>query len=478
MPLVGGPMEHRRLRTVVSLSLAIVTGVVLLAVQAPGNLIWAVAFGVAALPALLVSRSRTLLWIILAAVYFGDWLSSDLGLLPTQVGWLIELCAVVLLFRLLGRPERLFAPRLLPLWLYTVAVLAPASAALVAGQSPLVLMVGLRAYLRFPLVGMALAASDDPLDSRETWMALLLVAAVQLPVALYQLGTVGPGDLASGTFGFGGTGIEAVYLCCVTAVLIASRSLENYSWPARLASGALLFAPTVIGSAVVSYLLLPLGLVMVIVSDESQVLGLTMRIAAVSAATLCIALVGFAASRDLGYMDASALLSSPQSILKYDQQVSNAGQLGRLDKARTAVSLSFAGSSIQTVLGWGPGMASPSALGPSFEGPLYRSPVISKLDPSFDTGLLELGWLGTSLSLSAFLSAFIVCIHTLRRNSQTFKPLLQLALVSSAFMVICSPYAGIWIQPGTAALFWVTYAVSTRPARLPGPNEQPEGERA
>lgn len=435
------------------------------------GLITAAAFGAAALPLLFIAREKTLVWLLLATVYLGDWLSLDLKILPSQVSWIVELCAIVLLLRLLGKPQTLFARDYVPLWIVLAGVGLSAGLAIFGGAPPMVILAGMRNYLRFPLIAAALLASPGAIGRQSLWRALVIFALVQVPVSIWQLATVGPGDSASGTFGPAGTGIEAIFLCTIVAVLVASRSFQGPSRYAHLLLGLVAFVPIIVGSGVFAYLLLPVGLVLVLLSDERRLLGWAGRIVALSLVVVAITVTGFAVSRGFGGTDPGSIVSTPAAILRYEQGITQSGgqsgAMGRMDKMGIAFGISARRPLESQIFGSGPGMAAPSSLGAAIEGPLRKDPVVRLLDLSLASGLLELGWFGVLTQLCAYGAMALLSILAIRRRSGAGSPLTQVAMVSSVFMIITSVYAGTWTLAGTAALCWLSFAVGSSAREAP-----------
>jgi len=421
--------------------------------------IWlAVVLGVAILPMLMLFEDESLLLVVVLVVYLADWLSFDLHLLPAQVAWLIELCLVLLVFRLIGRTRRLAIPAMGPVWLAVGVVALSALTAAMRGAPILVLIAGARAYLRFPLIAGAIIAGGRRVGFAKAWRLLVVIALMQLPVSLVQWVSVGAGDTASGTFGPGGTGVAAVFLSAVGAVYFASRVERATPWQVRLVGLAAIMAPTVVGSAVAAYLLLPVGMVLVVLSDEKRIVGWLLRSLLALLVLAGLTLAGFQASAGLGYMDAGRLLSSAGAVFEYDQQITRSGSLGRLDKIAAAAALAGRGDVEQRALGRGPGMASPSGLGPGFEGPLYADPVVRLLNPSFSTSLLELGWVGLTGLGAAFCLMATAALRRVRAGGDGGR-IAQVSLVAASLMIVTAVYTDTWTQPTTAALCWLSFAV-------------------
>ena len=417
---------------------------------------------VAVLLVLFVAISREmLLWACFVATYLLAWMAVSLRVIPAQSSFILEIAVVVLLARgLLVAFER--GPlKIPPLFAVVVAVVvSSALLSLASGTPPLVAVAGLRTYLRFPLLGLSIAVAPfGDGFARRLWRALVTVGLLQVAVSAYQLATVGPGDFASGTFGLGGTGIEAVFLGALAATLmIRSVVLGDRINLLDIGLGLMLLVPTLIGSAIIIYALLPACLLfglLVFTRRASRALIVT--------AAILFLLLGILTPVALRYSsstwvksDVTLLLTSPQALAQYDRVASESGtQLGRADQLRVASEVAFRSDSVSAAFGHGPGSTSRSALGSAYEGPLLSEPGVAFLGAALPLVLVELGIIGVLTCLYVYISAIGKSIRVVREVGSEDLKLVAVFVGLLAFgMLITGIYDNSWWLPGTSLAFW------------------------
>ena len=326
---------------------------------------------------------EALVYVCLGVTYLLNWLALTLGLLPRQSTWLLEVAVAVLLVRSALIAYRKGSFRVpLPIGLVVLAVMLSALIGLVSGVPLLVTILGLRNYLRFPLIALSIVIAPLRLGfDRRFWYAMLGIGALQIVTSTYQMLTTGPGDLASGTFGQGGTGIAAIFLTAVAVTsmlegLVMGRGLSIWGFT----RGVLLLVPAVIGSVVAVFITVPACFLFGLLVFGRRP---TKVLAGIAAATLILVLVTpFALDymTSIGYVNPSTLLTSPSEILEYDRHSTSTGiTMGRIDQVILASALTLRSDPTATVLGRGPASASRSSLGTRYGGPLLTTPASSSL---------------------------------------------------------------------------------------------------
>lgn len=430
--------------------------------------LWALGLGLAFLiPMFLLSR-EVVLYVGLAAAYIGGWMAFDLAVIPTQATWLVDIALGVFILRsLLG----VRSPRWGRLRIWVVAiVIAIAFSGLLAVASGVpvpVALTGLRYYIRFPLMAMAIIISplSERFDRRHIWL-LLSLAAIQLPVSALQVLSVGAGDSAYGTFAPSGTAIQAVFLASVSVPLMLRGPLTGN--PVRLfdvIAGVIVMIPAVLGSVVAMYFLFPLcvlfGILVLLKSSGRAALSLV-AIFAVFALLLPSAVQFTSTSgREI---DVIRLLASPQAILQYDQGSTEAAStMGRFDQMVVARDAIIAGGLQGVLFGRGPGAATvESTLGMQLDAPLASDPQVRLVSTSFSRVLMELGLITVFVHLGGFVAAMLLAIRAARGYPREPKHIVfsgAFVSVMALQLLLTSIYSNTWLQPGTAMAFWLTVGI-------------------
>jgi len=458
-------MTERANRSVLALALAVVT-VALIAGAMVGTRgasdLWIAGAGLAMLAPMVLLKREYLLYMCLGAAYVISWMALTLQWLPTPASWILDVAIAVLFIRSVASTTEASLGRL-PAWftLLVGVVLVSGAFALVAGTPVPVVASGLRYYLRFPLLAISLViAPITPGFELRFWHALLAIAILQLPVSLHQAVTVGPGDFAAGTFGPGGTSVEAVFVTAV-AVTLMTRGLTNGRGvkPADVAIGLLLLVPVVIGFAVAMYVVIPLTVLFAIAIVGRQPRQTVGAVAMIGLAVGLLTPVALNYTATTGYrIEAAELLTSPTAALQYDQGSTSTGTtMGRLDQLRLSSDLITTGDYAHLLFGRGPGSASKSLLGPRFSGPLLAYPGVRFLVTALALPLAELGIIGM-LAFGSVLVIAVVCgsraAH--RAKEEPVRILGAFTAILGFQMLLTAPYTNAWFLSGTALAFWMS----------------------
>ena len=430
----------------------------LIALQGVSNL-WLVGLGIALLPLLLLLDREVLVYLCFVATFTLNWLTLDVGVLPSQAQWLLEVCIALLLVRSLGTAYRRGSLRV-PV-IITALFVAFALSAVVgisSGLSPVIVLLGLRKYLRFPAIALALVIAPPQKGfERRAWQVIVACAALEVVVSLVQLATVGPGDLATGTFGAGGTGFEAIFLVGVASVVISRGVLGGGGIRFRdVMLGLVLFVPAVIGSAVAAYFLLPACVIFGVLAFGRRPTKVIATLAVVAVVVAVVAPYALEFTSSIGYVNASKLLSSPQAMLEYDRLATSNGRLGRIDQIAVAGSLTIGGDVNTALFGRGPAAASVSSLGSAFNGPLSQDALVRWVDSSVAVTLIELGLVGLAVFIAVGVYAIVISVRTVRVSTDPDLTVLSaFAAIGGFLMLVSGAYSVPWTIPGIALPFWV-----------------------
>jgi len=171
---------------------------------------------------------RFALVVLAFSVYFLDWFSFYIQVVPREFTWFIDFVVVILLVRhlLLSPRVRTRLVSTAERWIWGLLAFVIFSALI--NQTPAgVALIGLRVSCKYLLLFVVLCS----LDLEEKFCRGLLylqfaIALVQIPISAIELkfhppSEIDPWDLMGGTFGLNATGVLAVFLLGWIAFLIA-----------------------------------------------------------------------------------------------------------------------------------------------------------------------------------------------------------------------------------------------------------------
>ena len=225
-------------------------------------------FGVVSLAAGLVvfSNIKFAIYSMILTVFFFEWLSGFVSILPRQLTWLPEMLALVLLCRITFdlankkiRIQNSFITHFLYLW-----VLLSVVGAVVNSLSPFVFIVGLRNYFKF--VPLLLIFSWYPFPDefvKRIVRIVIAIAVIQIlfviPEAIiFRSESSDWGDFVVGSLGSHASGTLAIFQLIVFSILAALYRSNYYSLKKLVIYGGLVLLPTFITEAKIIFILLPL----------------------------------------------------------------------------------------------------------------------------------------------------------------------------------------------------------------------------
>lgn len=370
----------------ITVALAIGLGVAL------GGPWFAPAFAAAVIAALvLFSPELGVLFLVVQFFFLGSLVT--LGYLPHAALWLPDIIIASLVLRVLalsrGGTRGLVAPRSLLVACVTLTALCLASSA-INGMGGMEVLIGLRFYLKYPLLFFVLLNCEiGPRFFIRLMAGFIVIAAIQIPVSAFQYASLGGVDDANaGTMGFTG-GQDLLFLALVamtfllTWVFIRRRELGYV----LLALG-MLVAP-ILASVRAALVFGPVAFVIVIaraISLDAK------RFSATAVKVSLIAVVGVLLAAASSFLGSAIAENSFSRVGGIAAQESRGGleSTGRITAARSAASI-IAGSPASTVLGYGPGSAHASRLA---YGGLNQSATFRLTRHQVSATLLELGWAG------------------------------------------------------------------------------------
>jgi hypothetical protein len=347
---------------------------------------------------------------IIFSVMLSEFLVKALGL-PPVLRFLPEAMSAILLVYVLfaGTRDRfrLVAPKY---WFVFGALAVVAICGIINGGSGAgPLLSGGRFYLRaLPMFFLpaVLVPTEVQLKRQLKW--LLVLALVQVPVALYQRWIIASAGRFSGDDVVGtvmDSGILSLFLICavlvLTGFLLRRRIRPLWYWLLFFA----LLIPTTINETKVTVILLPIGLLATLFMGAEP--GKRLKYVSMACAGLILAGAMFVPVYNYfeehnPYKNERDITSFFTDSKKFGRYLSSdVGGLGTKKDVRRGDALLvplqyLAQDPVRLMFGLGMGAVSPSNLGPSFEGPYF---LLFKpfLIISFSSFILEFGVLGVLL---------------------------------------------------------------------------------
>jgi hypothetical protein len=204
------------------------------------------------------------------SVYFLDWFSFYIQVVPREFTWFIDLVVVILLLRHLLLSPRV-GTRLVSnaqRWIWGLLAFVIFSALI--NQTPAgVALIGLRVSCKYLLLFVVLCSLDlGEKFCRGILYLQFAVALIQIPISAIELNfqlprEINPWDLMGGTFGLNATGVLAVFLLGWIAFLIAIMVEQRRLRLGLLGLILLFHIPPILGEAKAFFIvLIPLILFM------------------------------------------------------------------------------------------------------------------------------------------------------------------------------------------------------------------------
>lgn len=215
------------------------------------------------------------IYALFVSIFFFEFLERY-GLSLRQLTWLPELLSIsILIMIVIYLLPKIKVIYLSPWYLVIFMLLAMEFAAgVILNQVPTnIVFLGIRNYLKyipFFFLPVVYAFSDDKIKNQ--LKALLAIALIQIPVAMYQRFVESPGiatgDYVRGTFN--SSSHLSIYLICIISILVAFRSRKEISLPVTILLGAALLFPTTINETKGTLMLLPVALMVPLLLSQGS----------------------------------------------------------------------------------------------------------------------------------------------------------------------------------------------------------------
>jgi hypothetical protein len=418
---------------------------------------------------------RFALVVLAFSVYFLDWFSFYIQVLPREFTWFTDFVVVILLLRHLVLLPRV---RMRPVstvekWIWGLLLFVIFSA--LVNQTPAsAALIGLRLSLKYLLLFIVLCS----LDLEEKFCRGLLylqfaIALIQIPISALELKfhpprEFDPWDLMGGTFGLNATGVLAVFLLGWIAFLIATMVEQRRLRLGLLGLILLFHIPPILGEAKAFFIVLIPLILFMLRREWLKRPGLALGIGLFSF-LLFVAVDHILVKTDYWISGRNPItyIMKMRSVIERDIETSRPwisgpgeGRAGRFYQAESGFHL--ATSSPQAfVFGFGPGVATPSFFtaqqSPSVQ--YFKNWGISSGATSLPWMLVEYGVVGTLLFLVPLFLLYRRA-RILYRSERESHRILAAGFQGLTFLFVVNLFVTATLQSEQLGYFyWVTAAI-------------------
>lgn len=321
-------------------------------------------------------------------------------------------------------------------------------------------IVGGRLYLRsIPFFFLALAMAAKPQDLRHQYLAIIILSAVQLPIAAVQRYRSIADGWVSGDRTYGtlmDSGVLSIFLICVSSVAVVLYLRNKLSLGRTICLLAILLVPTMINETKVTLFLIPIAFLIPAFTAPSE--NRTKQ--AISTLVLMsLTLAVFIPTYDYfikpkwgyGLVDFMTMEGRLDWYLSRGAEVGSRDEIGRVDSITLPIK-TLKRDPVESILGLGMGSVTESGLGPQYAGQHY-SRYGHLLGPTMSRLLWEIGWLGVVLIFALMFSIFLDALK-LRDRDDALGVLAHAWIAILPIMTLSLFYAPLMKQPILGALFW------------------------
>lgn len=182
-------------------------------------------------------------------------------------------------------------------------------------------LLSLRQYKNVFLIFLMVGLKRDYLQF--VWTVIKWSLWVSLPVTIYQFFTAANADDITGIFGFGGSGTLSILIVFYLTSEFTIRTIEGRS---RIGWYLLLFTPCLINETKITFILLPLSVVISLFSVGKLKIRTLLSIVAVGSISILSADILYQALYERSYVD----FFTPEKLDKYFYEDGDGSDLGRL----------------------------------------------------------------------------------------------------------------------------------------------------
>lgn len=213
-------------------------------------------------------------YILFSSVFFLDFLSEDLGILPRQTTWFPELLSGFVLVAVIAHAAVKKSIAIHPKYvlLLVIFLMHLLAGIILNSVEPGTVFAGIRYYFKYaPFFLLPAVYSYSDREIRGQLKFLLALALIQFPVVIYQyfifddpLHTIQDPDLVSGTLQVGS--ILSIYLVSAISILLGFYIKQKIRPLHFFVLILLLFIPTTINETKGTLILLPISMIVIILT--------------------------------------------------------------------------------------------------------------------------------------------------------------------------------------------------------------------
>lgn len=414
----------------------------------------------------LISSKVAILTMVLS-VFFADWLTQYIQIIPREMSWITEVILGVLLFKaiLLCRGKGF---QRTPIGVVVLSIIGlGVISALINSVSPVMMLLAFRIYLRFVLLFYIIINLD--LDERflKTIVSLLIIIAlIQVPISIYQSftwtpevivqkGLQGRLDYAGGTLARGATGINTIFILFIISLLLGIHIAKNSSVVNWVLVVFLLIQPMV-GQGKAVFLYLPLLILFLLFMPAPEI---KMKRYRQFIPIILIILISIPVISIFGKWAGWNPLEFVKSLPEYFERDYNAFYPGQW-VGRTA-KIAYINRQLATNVGYllfglGPGVATPTVFS-SFIPPLFYELSLFGIPRgmTYTRLITEWGYIGFFLFLFILFQIFKYNFRFLKNVNSRYWKAISFGFSGVIFLYFSSTfYTYSWTADATSFTFW------------------------
>ena len=391
---------------------------------------------------------------LFVSVFFLPWFSEYLKIVPRESTLFIELMIGILFCKVLFLKLSGKQWKRTPIdKLVVLVVFFSLLSALINFESPVVVMLGFRKFFKYILLFYILINLDlEEKFYRKMLKMLMIIAIIQIPVAIIEWLIVGVGDNVVGTLGANATGLMGIFMAFIACLFLGFYLHEGKVF--NIVFIVSLFVPVVLGSGRFGFIAIPSAVLFSLLTIKQWDVRKFIRIVCATVIVV-VAIWGAIDSHDRVSERGQILghFTSLEDMFDYTTGYAKGGILNRTEAVIFANGLISQNPS-SFILGFGPGSASPSFIG--FAGDLEKKYSDLRIwGVQLSWTLLEYGFLGLILFIGLFIVLFRFNSKFYLRIDDNFWKAIAFGYNGLVFVMIISiSYMTCWVSDVLAFTFW------------------------
>lgn len=394
-------------------------------------------------------QSKYAILAILINIFFFDWLSNTVGVMPRQFTWipeimLISLSMKLVCIRMMERKALLLRTPIDRILL--MVIISAIVTSMVHSAHPITTLLGFRNYLKYILMFyLIINLGFDERAIKQIITCFLVLMAIQIPISTIQRLSLGP-DYSGGVLGPGLLGLLSLSVISTMLGFALYRGMRVRC----ILFSLLLMLTWIVSSAKAPFFLLPPTLLFLmrrrLFRRSSPILVSTVIVILVPMYFIAVKLFPTAAQTDLGHY-----LFSPRNAYYAQLGYEKSGGLNRLSGIAYAHGL-VRESPVRTLFGVGPGNASSSFFS-RFNGRFYLPG--ASLMTQLARVILEFGYLGFFLFLMMIFKVFRMNSDFMSKVGDSYWKSISFGFEGTIFCYVLGiAYFPVWNDDLVPFTFW------------------------